>query len=243
MTLRSRLAVGLVTISIILVGPLVFAIQSLYGLRDDARELRDQEFAASLLLGRLREGLNDLRRQELALLFSKDSASRDAMDRQVTQVAALVDSLKHFQLSAYGRDIGASILQVADAAPAEYQAALANRPRRQTRSRPTCSSPRSTTPTPPCAWPSTRCATEPRARQRGDDADLSHGDVVDRLPVPRARAGRLSLVSAHAIDQLADRGAQVGDARSGRRRSHPSCRDPGRPRATSSRSSPTVSAR
>jgi signal transduction histidine kinase len=126
MTLRSRLAVGLVTISIILVGPLVFAIQSLYGLRDDARVLRDQELAASLLLGRLREGLNDLRRTELALLFSKDSASRDAMDRQVTHAAALVDSLRHFQLAEYGRDIATSISQVADAAPAEYQAALAN---------------------------------------------------------------------------------------------------------------------
>ena len=127
MTLRSRLAVGLVTISIILVGPLVFAIQSLYGLRDDARALRDREFAASLLLGRLREGLNDLRRQELALLFSKDAASRDAMEQQVVHVGALVDSLAHFQLTAYGRDIAASIAQIADASPAEYQAALANR--------------------------------------------------------------------------------------------------------------------
>ncbi|MGH7618285.1 MAG: HAMP domain-containing protein, partial [Gemmatimonadaceae bacterium] len=126
MTLRSRLALGLVTISIILVGPLVFAIHALYGLRDDARELRDQEFAASLLLGRLREGLNDLRRQELALLFSKDAASRDTMDHQLTQVAALVDSLKHFQLSSYGRDIASSILQISEAAPAEYEAALAN---------------------------------------------------------------------------------------------------------------------
>jgi signal transduction histidine kinase len=126
MTLRSRLAVGLVTISIILVGPLVFAIQSLYGLRDDARALRDREFAASLLLGRLREGLNDLRRQELALLFSKDAASRDAMEQQVARVAAWADSLRHFQLTANARDIGGAIDQIAAAAPAEYQAALAN---------------------------------------------------------------------------------------------------------------------
>jgi signal transduction histidine kinase len=127
MTLRSRLAVGLVTIAIILVGPLVFAIQSLYGLRDDARDLRDRDLAASLLLGRLREGLNDLRREELALLFSKDATSRDAMDHQITQVAALVDSLRHFQLTEYSRDIGSSIIQIANVAPAEYGAALANK--------------------------------------------------------------------------------------------------------------------
>src|SRR5262249_29987560 len=114
MTLRSRLAVGLVTISIILVGPLVFAIQSLYGLRDDARELRDGDLAAALLLGRLGEGLNDLRREELALLFSKDAASRDAMDHQITSVAALSDSLRHFSLSEYSRSIATSIIQIAN---------------------------------------------------------------------------------------------------------------------------------
>jgi hypothetical protein len=70
MTLRSRLVVGLVTIAIVLVCPLVFAIQSLRALHADAVALRDREFAGSLLLGRLREGLSDLRRQELGLLFT-----------------------------------------------------------------------------------------------------------------------------------------------------------------------------
>ena len=130
MTLRSRLAVGLATISIILVGPLVFAIQSLYGLRDDARALRDREFAASQLLGRLREALNDLRRQELALLFAKDAASRDTMEHQVARVAAMVDSLKHFQLTTYSQSIGGSVQQIATAASAEYQATLDNQPKR-----------------------------------------------------------------------------------------------------------------
>jgi signal transduction histidine kinase len=126
MTLRSRLGLGLVIIAIILVGPLVFAIQSLYRLHDDAIALRDRDFAASFLIGGLREGLNDLRRQELALLFSKDAASRDAMDRQVRHVASLADSLSHFQLPAYARDIGTSVALIANTAPAEYQAALAN---------------------------------------------------------------------------------------------------------------------
>jgi signal transduction histidine kinase len=126
MTLRSRLAAGLVTIAIILVCPLVFAIQSLRGLHVDAISLRVGDFAASLLLGRVREGLNDLRRQELSLLFAKDVASRDAMNRQLDHVATLSDSLKHFQFASYARDIGESVRRVAQAAPAEYQAALAN---------------------------------------------------------------------------------------------------------------------
>lgn len=125
MTLRSRLAAGLVIIAIILIGPLVFAIQSLRRLNDEAKQLRDRDFAASLLLGRLREGLNDVRRQELALLFNKDVSSRDAMELDVAHVGALADSLSHFQLPAYARDIGASIRQIAAAAPSEYHAALA----------------------------------------------------------------------------------------------------------------------
>ncbi len=125
MTLRSRLVTGLVLIAIILVGPLVIAIQSLYRLRDDVRAFRDKEFAASLLLGQLREGLNDLRRGELALLFARDTVSRNAMDRQVSSVAELGDSLSHFQLPDYAKDIGVSIRQIAEAAPEEYRFALA----------------------------------------------------------------------------------------------------------------------
>jgi signal transduction histidine kinase len=70
--------------------------------------------------------LNDLRRQELSLLFSKDVASRAAMNKQLDRVANLSDSLKHFQFDSYARDIGESVRLVAQAAPAEYGAALAS---------------------------------------------------------------------------------------------------------------------
>ncbi len=126
MTLRSRLAVGLVVIAIILVGPLVFAVQSLRRLHQDTQILHDNDFTASLLLGRLRTGLIDLRHQELALLFSKDKASRDTMEKQVAHVASLADSLSHFQLPEYAADIGTSVRTIANTAPPEYSAALAN---------------------------------------------------------------------------------------------------------------------
>jgi len=127
MTLRSRLALGLVMIALILVGPLVFAIQSLRDLKRDANTLANTDFAASLLLGRLREGLSDVRQTELGLLFTKTEASRDTLDRRVVQVAALADSLSHFNLLDYGEKIGSSVRQIADAAPAEYDAALAGK--------------------------------------------------------------------------------------------------------------------
>ncbi len=124
MTLRSRLAVGLVTIAIILVGPLVLAIQSLNGLHDDAVALRDREFAASLVLGQLREGLNDVRRQELSLLFLRNDTAKTAMDQALTHVRELTDSLSHFALADYSSTIGTSLQQIYQVAPREYTAAL-----------------------------------------------------------------------------------------------------------------------
>ena len=85
-----------------------------------------------ILLGRIRDGLSDLRRQELGLLFAKGPAflaTRDSMDSNLARLARSADSLNHFQLPDYAKSIGASIDQIADAARAEYGAALANQPK------------------------------------------------------------------------------------------------------------------
>jgi signal transduction histidine kinase len=126
MTLRSRLVIGLVTIAIILVGPLVFAVSSLFRLRSDALQLRETEIAALIVLGRLRDGLNDLRREELALLFSRDVASSDAMARELVHADRLADTLAHYNLPSFATDIATSIHLISAAAPSEYRAALAN---------------------------------------------------------------------------------------------------------------------
>ena len=126
MTLRTRLAWGLITIAVLLVVPLVIAVQALDRLHRDTRALRDNEFAASLLLGRLREGLNELRRKETALLFVHDAASRDAMDKQVNIVRGLADSLKGYALNQSASDINSSITEIVRWAPPEYRAALAD---------------------------------------------------------------------------------------------------------------------
>jgi signal transduction histidine kinase len=65
---------------------------------------------------------------ELSLLFAKDLASRDSMEKQLGHVAALADSLGHVQLPSFAQEISASVKQIRDAAPAEYNAALANKP-------------------------------------------------------------------------------------------------------------------
>jgi signal transduction histidine kinase len=127
MTLRSRLILGLLTIAVILVIPLLIAVQAMDRLHRDARALRDKEFAASLLLGRLREGLNDLRRQETALLFVHNAQTRDLMEKQLTVVAGTSDSLKNFDLDKSAGDLSKNIAEMQAWAPHEYAAALADR--------------------------------------------------------------------------------------------------------------------
>jgi len=128
MTLRSRLSWGLVIIAVCLIAPLALAIQSLRGLHRDAQILNNRDFAASLLIARLREGLSEVRRQELALLFKPDSASRDAMHRGLTHAKAMSDTLSTFSLGNYAKTIGVAVQQLASVAEQEFAATLAARP-------------------------------------------------------------------------------------------------------------------
>jgi signal transduction histidine kinase len=127
MTLRSRLAIGLIGIAIILVIPLLIAVRSLDRLHTEARGLQREEFAASLLLGELREGLDDLRRLEERVLLVHDPSSPDAMADQIRQVRALGDSLEHYQLSAAASDVRRAVASIARWGPEEYQAAKVRR--------------------------------------------------------------------------------------------------------------------
>ncbi len=130
MTLRARLALGLLTIVVLLTAPLIMSIRSLRQLRRDAQALRDREFAASLLLGKMRESLNELRRLETALLFVHDVGTRDAMSNEVSRMSQLSDSLSHYQLERSARDIRAAVQQIGAWFRPEFDAASADQHQR-----------------------------------------------------------------------------------------------------------------
>jgi signal transduction histidine kinase len=129
MTLRSRLTLGLLTIAVILIVPLLIATRSLNRLHREAKALRDGEFAASLLLGKLRESINDLRTAEMAVLFVREEKSRATMMDRVRDVEGLADSLETYHLGQAAREIRSTMNAVAAGTEAEHAAAVARRDR------------------------------------------------------------------------------------------------------------------
>ena len=128
MTLRARLTLGLLTIAVILIVPLISAVRSLDRVSDETKRLRDGDFAASLVVGRLRESLNDLRAAELALLFVRDQKSRAAMQERIRDAQRLADSLQSYGLNDAATIVRSSMADVAANEPQEFAAAVGGRP-------------------------------------------------------------------------------------------------------------------
>jgi signal transduction histidine kinase len=119
MTLRARLALGIVAIAAVLVFPLFLTLQSLERLHDATVELREQEFAASLLLARIRTGFDDLRRGEDLLVVIRDSTGAPRMLEAVETMRAASDSLSRVLPGDIAEDVATGMRDVAAFAPLE----------------------------------------------------------------------------------------------------------------------------
>ena len=120
MTLRARLALGLVIIAAVLVVPLLVARTSMHRLHDQVRSLREGEFQASLTLGRLRDALGDVRSREMALGVVKSDTVHAELRRALTRAEGLTDTLEHFQLDSAVRRIRRDLGVVRSAGETEY---------------------------------------------------------------------------------------------------------------------------
>jgi signal transduction histidine kinase len=124
-TIRSKLALGLFAIAAVLLLPLALTLRSLERLHDTTTLLQRREFAASLLLNRMRSGTDELRRLDLAILFVHKPENRAAMDSQVTALAAMADSLRHLDMTDAARKISGAVHKIGAYVPDEYAAAAA----------------------------------------------------------------------------------------------------------------------
>ena len=99
-TLKGRLGFGAIGIALVLAVPMAVSVHSLRRLHRITLDLRNGEFAASLLLGRFQEGVDDLRRADDALLFIHDTASESRMSRELAAMGHMSDSLQVYSLQA-----------------------------------------------------------------------------------------------------------------------------------------------
>src|SRR5215207_5710237 len=125
-TLRSRLALALVTMAAILVAPLFIAYDSLNSMRSALRGVQEQDLNATLLLARVRTAAEELRQAELQLVYATDSAAlREPNTRvadAVSALRALSDSLATYSLNAAHSQLESTLDRVEAAIPAEYEA-------------------------------------------------------------------------------------------------------------------------
>ena len=127
MTLRSRLALGLVIIAAVLVVPLFVARSALQRLHGQVRSLREGEFQASLVLGRLRDAMGDVRAREVALgIVRSDTVHRELLTA-LGKAEALADSLDRHELDGAAQSIRADLALVRAAAEEEFRAMRAGR--------------------------------------------------------------------------------------------------------------------
>ena len=122
MTLRARLALSLIIIAAVLIVPLVVARVAMQSLHREMRELREGDFQASLILGRLRDGLADVRAREVALGVLKGDTAHQSLTRSLAKAQALTDSLGHYHLEDATTRVRDALAAITPAAQREYEA-------------------------------------------------------------------------------------------------------------------------
>jgi signal transduction histidine kinase len=122
MTLRSRLALGLVIIAAVLTVPLFVARSALLRLHGQVRSLREGEFQASLMIGRLRDAMGDVRAHELALGVARSDTVHHELQQALSTAEALADSLDRHALDGAAQRIRRDLTQVRAASEDEFRA-------------------------------------------------------------------------------------------------------------------------
>jgi signal transduction histidine kinase len=126
LTLRRRLAIGTVGIAIVLAIPLIISVRSLERVHKTTLDLRNGAFAASLLIGNLRQGSDDLRSAETALVVVGTPATHERMLGEITKMRTLADSLESFDLKTAAVNLRLALDSLPALANEEYAQYSAN---------------------------------------------------------------------------------------------------------------------
>src|SRR5687768_14318534 len=92
MTLRTRLAVGIAAVMLVMLLPLALSLRSIQQLRHETESLRDQEFQATSLLARARAAAQDLDQSKVNLSIIPNVVG-PVFTSRIDSVRIWVDSL------------------------------------------------------------------------------------------------------------------------------------------------------
>jgi signal transduction histidine kinase len=127
LTLRTRLNLGILGIAIVLVAPLVLSLRSLQALQNDTTLLRDREYAATLLLGRMRAVHDELLQTTILIAITPNDAMQKQYLDAVQTLARQTDTLAQLTELASVGQIRSSIGRLIEFTPRAFNQARANR--------------------------------------------------------------------------------------------------------------------
>src|SRR5689334_20482836 len=125
MKLRTRLGLGIVSITVILLVPLILSLRSLENVHQTTRKLRDREFAGSLVLGNFKELTDNVIRAEDAMSVLRDTSHYVAMTDQLNRLERVADSLAPFADGQATSDIKIAIAGLRASTNAQFSALMA----------------------------------------------------------------------------------------------------------------------
>jgi signal transduction histidine kinase len=117
MTIRNRLLAGMVTIGVLFLVPLIGGVLILDRMRDQVTQMRDREFAASVLLARVRSNVDVLRRTESAFALRPTQSSASDVDTQARKLFAMGSLLDSYGLSPAADSLRAAVQEVEQHVP------------------------------------------------------------------------------------------------------------------------------
>jgi signal transduction histidine kinase len=131
LTLQTRLNLGILGIAIVLVAPLVLSLRALQDLEEDTTRLRDHEYAATLLLGRMRAVHDDLLQQTIYLAVTPGEDSERTYQDGLTTLSRQTDTLAQLTEIATVGQIRSAVARVVEQVPRAFASARANRAARR----------------------------------------------------------------------------------------------------------------
>ncbi len=127
MTLRTRLALGIAAIALVMGVPLALALRSVQQLRSDTERLSDVEFRAAVILGRARTSVQEVSQSRNFLSLFPSAQTEAQFHGRLDTLRSQIDSLGELTTAATLPRMRTSLRVVADEANAALRLAAAGR--------------------------------------------------------------------------------------------------------------------